>query len=134
MTGATWHGIMGLMSELIKRNYVSNGENLTKYHMNSIVVDGIRTASFDPHTEQSRVATQLMVALKPDAESEHLNEDSEGYLDDTYYDVRWDGSIYDPVSYKDGDIDLDIWISDGIIVGFDSNNYDQVQQISSIDL
>lgn len=98
------------MSELLF--YEANG--LRYFHMSEIEVDGVyRNSGHDIYS--SPIVSFKDDYLNPIAK-QWVDEADLVWLDDTNEEVIWSG-MYDGRPYKYGDMDEDLWLKHGAIVG-----------------
>lgn len=107
------------MSELEKRRLARDGESLEHFKMNSVKVDGIASERFSHDDSIFHVTPNWMFDFKDeDVDREADSENSEGYLDDTYYDVWWSGEHSVVFNSQDDILNEDAWLHGGYIEFF----------------
>lgn len=104
------------MNELYRTPVTHRGEALEKFSMNRIEVDGIESSIFSETISQYRVTPNWMFTLKDeDIEEEADEEDSEGFLDDTEYNVDWGGEGIEVSLSPGGKLNEELWLREGLI-------------------
>lgn len=103
---------METRSELTYQEANYFGEDVIYFHCNSMEVDGIYSEAMTDHFQN--VYKAPMFTMKEDFEPyEQSLETDEGFLRSTQ--VSWNGP-YMPLSYKEGDVDEDIYVRFGLIM------------------
>lgn len=93
--------------------YEKDGYLYKHFKMRSIYVDGIYSSSRDDDGN-ARTSPNLMVDVKDEDSEEDDFENPEGYLNDSFFGVQWQGEMYECI-FSSGEVVEEDWLKYGLI-------------------